>query len=230
MKPFKAKYDLSKYPCNFNFVEWLVTATTLGATEVCIDNRRIKTKFSHLDNQTRIDNILVPACALAGVKVSFGSNGADVCGYHMDTVLQAYYEHGGIKKLKSVLPHGTVKYTVTLRNYDRYPQRNSNEAAWRRFAADIGALVIEDWYAKPIGLHERMALYCGAKMNFHVANGPAALCYFSDAPFIGVWHNVDEAYHQRHSFPIGSQLPWLNSNQKIIWQNDTYDNLCRIRP
>ncbi len=115
---------------------------------------------------------------------------------------------------------------MTLRNYERNQQRNSNEAAWRQFAAEIGAKVIEDWYVEPISVNERMSLYAGAEMNWHVANGPAALCYFSEAPFTCFMKNVDADYHARHGFPVGSRLPWLNENQHFVWKDDSYANIA----
>lgn len=174
----------------------------------------------------RLFSIVVPACALAGVKVNFGSNGQDMP-YHISAVLSAYHDMGFIKKLESVKPHGSVKYTVTLRDYDRTSGRNSNRDAWEKFASDIGAMVIDDWYKNPISLHERMALYCGAEMNFHVGGGTSSLCYFSEAPLMTFCGNANEVYHRKHGFPKGSQLPWLNKRQRFVWKSDDYDTIRR---
>lgn len=224
----KVRYDLSRQPCNFNFLEFLVAFVTRGATEVCLDDSRgFVLKYGRQDSELRLHNIVLPACALAGVPVKFGTEGVGG-DYHISAVLAAYREVGHIKKLQSVRPPKNVRYTVTLRDYGGLqPARNSNIEAWERFASDIGALVIPDFYTKPIGLHERMALYAGAEMNFHVGNGPAALCYFSDAPFLGFWHHVSKNYHRDHGFPHGSQLPWLNDRQKFVWVDDTYENIKR---
>lgn len=217
-------------PANYNFFEFLVSATTLGATRIALDTTHISGKFSREDTQRRIENILIPGCELAGVEVCISSEGEDIANYHISALIDAYNRVGTLKKLKSVLPPGNERYTVTLRDYDRYPRRNSNRENWLKFAKTIGARVIDDWYLCPIGLHERMALYAGAEMNFHVANGPAILCYLSDAPITAFLKNVDADYHARHGFPVGSQLPWLNKNQRFVWRDDTYENLMAHNP
>lgn len=223
----QAVYDLSRYPANFNFVEFLVAAVTEGATHIVFDDSKgYKSKFSKDETSRRVASILIPVCDLAGVTHSFGKGAGFDPGYHISTVIKTYKKHGRLTKLKSVLPHGSERFTVTLRLNDRYKERNSDERAWRRFAEEIGAYVIEEYQDKPLHLHERMALYMGAEMNFSVANGPTALCYFSDAPFISFMKNVNPAYHKEHWFPVGSQLPWLNKNQVFIWSDDSYEDIA----
>jgi hypothetical protein len=126
-----------------------------------------------------------------------------------------------IPRLKSVLPPGKERYTVTLRNFDRFPTRNSREADWRTFAAEIGALVIPDYEVEPIGLHERMALYAGAEMNFFVTNGPVMLCFLSEYPAMG--------FDVQNSPPKGvekfGQYPFLLPQHRQIWEPDTIENI-----
>ena len=224
---YRARYDLARNPVNFNFLEFLVGATTRGATEIYLDlSRGFTKKYTAEDSETRLFNIVLPACQLTDVSVSFGSHGHDHP-YHISATINAFKEMGFIKKLKSPLGKRDVKYTVTLRDYTRSEQRNSNRDAWEKFASDIGAMVIDDWYKTPISLHERMALYSGAEMNFHVNGGPVNLCFYSDAPFLGFMKMASLLYHEHHGFPAGSQLPWLNSRQRFVWKMDTYDNIRR---
>lgn len=220
----RACYDLSRYPANFNFVEFLVAAATLGATHVAIDRSKgIKGKYPKDETARRLTSIVEPACALAGCTFDYGSVGIDT-GYHISSVLSVWSEVGEIKKLQTVKPAVQCDYTVTIRKSTRYPERNSGRG-WKRFADEIGAVVIDEYDESPMHLHDRMALYAGAKMNYLVANGPAALLMFSDYPYTAFMKNVDRVYHARHGFPVGSQLPWANENQRCIWSDDAYEAL-----
>lgn len=210
-----AGYSLSDSPASFNFIEFLVAATTNGVDQIVFDLSQGAKKFKGLELEERIHSILIPACKIAGVAWSFGK-----CDwyppYHMSAVLDAYKKHGFIKKLRSE-SKGGARATVTLRNYERHPEKNSSEE-WRKFANRIGALVIEDYYDRPISLEERFSLYAGAEMNYFGQNGPLALCLFSDYPYTayipakGRW----EVYHKEHGW-YRNQLPWANEKQKVIW-------------
>lgn len=223
----QAVYDLTRYPANFNFLEFLVCSRTLGSDHVRFDNSRgYQAKYSREDTKRRMQSICEPACALAGMTFDYGEGKGIDPGYHIDAVLRVYEQCHGISKLKTVLDPKDVKYTITMRNYKRYEHRNSGES-WRRFAEEIGALVIEDYTDHPIHLHERMSLYAGAKMNFFVANGPGSLCVFSDLPYIQVMKNIDVAYHKACGYPPGSQYPWRVENQHLVWSDDDLDTLRR---
>lgn len=229
----QAVYDLSRYPANFNFVEFLVAAATLGANHVVFDDRNgYRAKFKKWETEERVRSILEPACALAGMSFSWNDAEDDAIdpGYHISAVIRAHEAKGRLEKLQSVLPPAKARYTVTIRNSLRYRERNSDVEAWSRFARDIGALVIEDYADKKIHLHDRMALYAGSEMNYLVANGPIGLLMFSDYPYTAFMKNVNPAYHKEHNWPVGAQLPWANERQRFIWEADDYANLCRHLP
>lgn len=223
-----AIYDLSRYPANFNFVEFLVAAATRGADHIVFDrtNGLVK-KYPDVQAEVRIQSILEPACALAGCSFEHGTKkqGIDT-GYHISAVLKAFDEFGKIKKLTTVLPPKEVRYTVTLRNMIRCKERNSNKEEWLRFAKQIGAHVIEDWFDKPIHLHERMAYYAGAKMNYFVANGPGILCECSDYPYTVFLKGISKNYHEQCGW-YKRDLPFAASNQHVLWGEDTYDNMIK---
>lgn len=228
-----ALYDLSRYPANFNFVEFLVAAATRGARHVLFDaSRGYRPKFDPKETAKRMRSILEPACALAGCTFAYGGpqEGCAYCdpGYHYDALLEALRDCGSLRLLAGTRTPGTARYTVTLRTSGRYPKRNSNESAWRGFAERIGAAVIEDYARAPIALADRMALYEGAEMNFGVGNGPMALCLLSRAPYL-IFHKAPDAdYHARHGFPVGSQYPWaLAASQRLVWQDDSRENIER---
>ena len=222
----EAVYNLSRYPANFNFVEFLVAARTLGATHINFDDREgVRPKFPLAQTIQRLNSIVFPACKFAGCTYGAGGGGIDP-GYHISAVMKVWKETGRIEKLTPP-PPTKCQYTVTLRDYERYKQRNSNREAWICFAEQIGAVVIDDWSRKPITLEERFSLYAGAEMNFMVSTGPAALCMFSDVPYC-IWFKApDKDYHAQHGFPVGSQLPWANDRQVCLWEDDSLENLAK---
>ena len=228
-------YHLGGYRANFNFFEFLVAQATYGATHVVIDKTRMRKDYSMEETLERIASIIEPGCALAGCTYSYSSDPqvypimAKRVGYHISVVIDAWKAKGKIRKLESVLPPKNERYTVTLRKSSENDRRNSNEAAWREFAEEISAFVIEDYADRKIDLHERMAYYAGAEMNYFVANGPAILCSLSDYPYTIFMKNVQEKYNLRHGVWLG-QLPWANKRQLCVWEDDSIENLRQFRP
>ncbi len=223
----QAVYDLSRYPANFNFIEFLSAAKAYGATHIRFDDSKgYKSKFSPEITKGRVNNILIPACALAGMTYDFGPGKGIDPGYKLPVVFKAYQETGTIGRLVSVLPRGTAKYTVTIRDYDRYPDRNSDRNAWEKFAKEVGAVVIDEYYKKPISLHERMALYAGADMNYFVGNGPASLCLFSHYPFV-MFMKTNYEELQQQGVPFGGQVPWMVDRQHFVWEQDDYYQISK---
>lgn len=221
--------DLSSCPANFEILGFLVMARTAGATHVIFDRTKgYKAKYSDEETERRIENILEPACALAGVTYEHGAGNGNVGAWGLKAFLDFYRERRSFVPLRSVLPPGTERFTVTLRQTERYPAKNSNEAAWRRFAEEIGARVVEDYAVQPIGLHERMALYAGAQMNFFLNSGPAGLCSLGGLPYVMVMKYPPDKTRSwdRVGLPIGSQFPWARADQVLVWADDDYDGIC----
>lgn len=229
-----AVYDLQRYRANFNFFEFLVSAATHGASQIIFDDSAgIRRSYSEEETAQRIKTILEPGCALAGCTFSYGSKtDVDVTirlGYHLKTVIDAG-KIRPITKLKSVLPPKTEKYTVTVRNCWENPNRNSDFKLWSDFSEKIGAFLIRDYYDRPIGLHDRMAYYAGAKMNYFVANGPAILCMLSDYPMTYFPSDNDRGYLARNGLLPGKKLPWWNDTQNAYWEVPTKETLQKYRP
>lgn len=223
----RAIYPLSGYIANFEFVAWLLAVQSLGAESVVIDLTGMKTaKWTQKQIEERVDSIMVPACELAGIPVSLGNEGKT---YGVKPNPESYMPvlRNGFKRPVSVLPPGREKYTVTLRKESRIPERNSNEKDWRRFAGEIGALVIEDYSVKPIHLHERVALYAGARMNFFVTNGPAFLCMLMGLPMMMFNGHLEPGIHKRFGMEEGGQFPFQTENQRYIYEADTYENMVK---
>ena len=231
----RALYDTARYLTSFNFYEWLIQAAALGATKVVFDIRGIRgDKWPTEVSRRRFYSILQPGPALAGLaQETF--DGAT----HRATDAKDIARPGGgelvsfirsgkpWRRLKSVKPAGSERYTVTLRKTQRSPGRDSDETVWREFAAEIGARVIPDYDTEPLHLHDRMALYAGAQMNFFVSNGPGVLCSLTEYPCM-----LFNTHHARESLlgdgmQEGEQYPWMLPNQRAIWELATPEALRR---
>lgn len=143
--------------------------------------------------------------------------------------------------------------TITLREAPYWPHRNSNLAAWHRFALELqreGHSVkfirdtakahepiagFETLPLASIDLIERMRVYETAKINLCVANGPVELMIFSDRPFLcftpiedddsGYRPNTRKFWLEDQGVEIGEQNPWAGPAQRIVWQRDDYENI-----
>lgn len=127
--------------------------------------------------------------------------------------------------------------TITLRNAEYWPERNSDEKAWQAAAWELARRGYEvvwvydtadaraDGYAFDLDL--RLALYEGAAANLGVMNGPMALCFLSEAKYL-VWKPIAGAYgesmYTRFGITPGDQY---GDNGMIFWEEDTADNLLR---
>ena len=210
-------------PATFDFSTWLMIVKKRGARRVVIDDRVVRTKkFPEEVVRRRIETIILPMPALAGLPCERGTQGRDDLGsYRMSELAKV----GEFERMKSVLPPKQVRYTVTLRNYQHHRYRNSDEKLWREFADKIGAVVIEDFFDKPIGLHERVALYAGAEMNFGVTNGPLWLLFMTPYPVTMFNCAANAPLWLEHGITPGTQLPWALPRQRLVWEPPTMDNL-----
>ena len=219
-----AFYDLTKNPMNVNAACFLAAAKAYGATHVRVGSSgRPKAKYDIADTARRLETIVAPLVDAMGMTWGPGVGGVNP-GHTLADARRAWKETGTIGKFQS--PRGTAKYTVTIRDYPRYPYRNSDRLVWMPFAEEIGAVVIDDFYKVPIAHDERLALYAGAEMNYFVSNGPAALCIFSDFPYrYFVTDHKDDAVKDG----VGP-FPWATDNQKIFWGHPTLEELRASHP
>lgn len=216
----KALYSLSNKIAGFDFFPWLVMQAQAGATEIVFDKSNPGTgKWPIKTVLERFASILWPGPALLGLKRSIGTVGdPNLAPYFQGDLVRLVRAGVQFPRLKSVLPPGKERYTVTLRRTQRSEPRNSNEADWRTFAAEIGACVIPDYDDEPIHLHERMALYAGAEMNFFVTNGPAQLCFLSEYPAMQFGCHISPM--TKYGVRYGDALPWLLPQHKQIYEPD----------
>lgn len=234
------QYDLSKHPASSDYFSWLVMAKARRATEIVFGLDDVKTDmWSRERVMRRVETMLIPGTEFAGLPCRVGNDGMRrqfprPNAYELQKFAKRGYK---FDKLKSVLAPGKDRYTVTLRQDARIPEKNSNQPAWRQFAKEIGAAVIEDYDVKPMHVHEIMALYAGAKMNFGVNSGQFWLCALSDYPY-AVFDTGDEnkhpdrahhggmrSYFVRYGLKEHEKWAWFNDNQHVIWESDNIDVL-----
>jgi hypothetical protein len=138
--------------------------------------------------------------------------------------------------------------TITLREAEHWPERNSNLDAWHAAACAIRAMgylvmVVRDTrqagarfgeFASPatasIDLEARAQLYRSAALNLFVNNGPAWFAVALDVPVM-IFKMVaaggptcTAAYFAGCGLPVGSQLPGAD-HQRIVWADDTENEI-----
>lgn len=142
--------------------------------------------------------------------------------------------------------------TLTLREADHWPLRNSRVEEWARAARELDGLgrqvvVIRDSAraGEPLDgittdpvtsrdLPSRALLYRWASLNVGVSNGPMWMSIFMGAPTLMLRPTThaaggcyDNHYYTRCGLPPGSQLPTSPPYQRLVWQEDTCENIVR---
>jgi len=158
-----------------------------------------------------------------------------------------------ISEMRALLGDGKPPVTITLRESPHWPHRNSRSYDWLRFAQEIRSRgervifvrdtakaddIIDSCETCPIASKDilaRAALYELAKANLFVANGPCELAKFSDRPYLIFIHvepdgsaykaNTPKFVREGIGIEVGDQLPWSAPNQRLIWLDDTYNNI-----
>lgn len=148
---------------------------------------------------------------------------------HVPHILSA--TKGSLERISKEYPNPYV--TITIRDCDYWPERNSNITEWETAAdaiRDMGYEVvwIEDTnkstsaYSWDIGL--RMALYQNAVCNLMVSNGPADLLKLSNAPYLVFkpitpsCPSTTKEFLSGNGIEIGDQF---GNNGKIVWDEDS---------
>lgn len=226
-------YDLGNRPASFDFVTCLSTSIALGIKHVRFVYGKWKPKNYSLEQaEQRWRSIVEPASALFGVSYSIGERRGLEINHLLKTATEAYRNHGRIGKI--TVPCVAKEYmTLTLRK-SRNPERDSNEAEARKFAArsDRKVIILPDNEDSELHLHDRMRLYANAHMNVMVMNGPATLCFHSDAPYLVMRTigceksgSTSPAFSAKNGITPGFQFPWANANQRLSYLDDTADNI-----
>lgn len=217
-----ARYDFATQLNSFDYYGWQAMEAACGATEIVFDTRMLK-------DRRRFLTIIQPGPAMLGLTSRIGTDGEG----HFSSRLRElapFMRYGRpFPRLHSVKPPGTARYTVTMRQQAYKPERNSDEKVWRTFADEIGAVVIEDYDVAEMHVHDRMALYAGARMNFGVVSGPLVMCQLSKYPSatFGLNWCWGNGFYEKAGIVYGEAMPWLGPNQYSVWEQPTLDLLRR---
>ena len=128
--------------------------------------------------------------------------------------------------------------TLTLRDQDTDPARNSDLTAWDQLALTLDGrfayIRLEDTQQAlqrsygnfpETDIDLRLALYEQAAMNLIGNNGPQELLKFSDAPYLIFNLGIEswrEHFRKYFHMEFGDQLPWANKNQRLIYKPDSF--------
>jgi hypothetical protein len=215
---------------------------------------------SGLDDPWRrqmFENVMRPALALIGaVEDPTAADGRNRMEFGFRDVVSRARQGAIVPRFRATTknPIASADYvTITLREAEQWPHRNSNMQAWVRFAYYLenhGERVIfvrDTMQARnklgsleicpdaSLDLRARASLYQDAKMNYFVSNGPATLAFFSDWPWTmflkmepdghAYAPNTPSFWREQFGMEVGEQFPWARSDQRIVWAGDDYENL-----
>lgn len=159
----------------------------------------------------------------------------------------------GCRPLRAPDPRPDPKLvTITLREAEHWPGRNSKVDQWVRAALrikDMGYCVVVVRDALKAGhliaglttmpeastdLFARADLYASAAVNMFVNNGPAWFAMALDAPVLmlrpataGINGMSSEAFVRRCGIPQGESIPCAPPYQRIVWADDDEESIVR---
>lgn len=159
----------------------------------------------------------------------------------------------GIRPLraKNIIPKQKNLVTITLRESQHWPERNSNLPEWLRVANqladwDYQVILIPDTFSDNHGffgkfsqfssaskdLDIRATLYSAAFCNMFVSNGPAWFALALDAPVLmmkpvteNLMSTCSSEYFELCGIPKGGQIPSSPAYQRLAWGADNAYNI-----
>lgn len=240
-------------PSCYDFIPWLVQMEMTRRREKGAFPLKVGFGFRALQREVMFENVVYPALAFVKAVVDpTAINGRQVACNTYRPIVEA-----GEDVPLLIAPDCAVvsdRVTITLREAEHWPHRNSNIPEWLKFAEyleDQGERVLfirdtahanekitgyEIYPEASIDINVRLALYEQSKCNLFVSNGPHSLAVFGTRPwlaFIEVDPNSPcevekpQFWQQYHGIdPLkNEQLPWSRPDQRIIWKRDSYENL-----
>lgn len=150
----------------------------------------------------------------------------------------------GLRPLRSPVPEKGDYVTITLREANHWPSRNSNVKEWidaAKALRKVGYRVIvirdtlkadeplEGVETSPMASKDilcRAAFYAGAAMNLGVNNGPMWLAIAMNAPVLMCKLTANDAvccddqFYASCGFKHGEQLPSSPAHQRVLWAED----------
>lgn len=150
---------------------------------------------------------------------------------------------------------GRTPIVITLREASYYPERNSNVNSWLEFAAQfdrVDTLIIRDTAKADtcFNLYDvaicpraskdllfRAAIMAQARVNLMVSNGPNAIAmHLSGVPWLqfkplppieSYIPCTPEFWHNFMGVPIYTNYPWGDNSHRIVWKDDTMENIAQ---
>ena len=270
----KICYDISSGPACFDFLVWLVLAKMNMIKEGAKGPLRIG--FKMIDSPSErikhdkhraafYKNVIFPSLSFVGAVTDAEAANAMVVekytlapivdlarqGYEVPLFSVPAEEAAWVDRFLSKDPRPPI--VITLREVkDRWEHRNSNMAAWLKFAeylSECGERVLlvrdTDTASEKIPGYDicpaaskdvrvRLALYERAKCNLFVSNGPFILSLFGTRPYLMFvetnpmsvfFPETPQWWKQWQGIHAPEQFPWSKPTQQIIWKRDNYENL-----
>jgi len=264
-------YNLAAYPISFDFLPWLVDAEMTRRREKAPSplkvafsyGRDLDTGFNTEYRKNMMAGVIWPLLGLIGaVEDPKAIKGRSKQMYVYKDVTKASRNGEEVPRFKpSDLAVKTIQnyaedevVTITLREAEHWPHRNSNIEEWVKFALYLeeqGETVVfvrdtckameplinhRTCPRASVNLDVRMALYESAKCNLFVANGPWNLALFGTRPWL-MFNEISDSdqfipntpkwWKEFQGINPGEQFPWSQSDQRIVWESDSYENLCK---
>jgi hypothetical protein len=166
---------------------------------------------------------------------------------------QVHASRHGIRPLRAPSPVlvKANRITMTLREAEHWPTRNSRVAQWAAAAERLiregyEVIVVRDTRkaeeplddlptlpAAARNIFVRADLYASAGLNVFLSNGPAWLAVAMDVPTLVFKRPSDadlgvafgRSHFDRCGMPWGGQMPGSPPYQTIVWQDDTADDI-----
>lgn len=250
-------YNMANGPLGFDFTVWLIDAEMTRVREGAPPPLKVAFWLGRdgkltEDRRCWLDNVFRPALKLFGAVEDNGAmRGRHKAVYVPRDIVAASKAGESVPHFRALDRSLGVKgaITITLREAEHDPERNSDLDAWKQFARQLRLDGEEPVFIRdtcrahdPLGdfatypqasldLPTRMAAYEAAKANLFIANGPQGLALFSSVPWLSFHNNAErEAYPPEYwvsamSLKPGEQYPWSTKNQRLVWQADTYENI-----
>ena len=269
----RVMFNVAKMPCSFDFVPWLLCAEQQRIREGAPAPLKVGWFWGRdndveacLNTEQRRQNfhgIMRPMLELIGaVEDQSAVTGRQPSLISLEPLIQAHKE--GLELPSFKIPEevktkaqseflkslGRMPVTITLREAEHTPHRNSNLPEWLKLADWLearGEKVIfirdtakadeplEGYRTCPEAskvMHMRALMYSVAKANLYVSNGPMVFAYMGDRPWLvfnaiddtGLYHaNTSEGFKKFCGIEAGGQFPWSRPDQRLVWANDKFE-------
>lgn len=265
---FIACYDLSKCPPTYDIVSFLLQAELrrleLGEPHMEVHilpgpvfGFRVDNLWPRSPRSRRsiLRNIVLPICSLLpsarGATTHFKSpeNLRGAFGYGEYRIgLVPFYE-AYAREIRPLRAPPVEKIpnliTITLREAEHWPERNSRNEEWLSAARSLRAIgfrvvvirdtrladePFEDFETAPEAsrsIAKRAEIYTAALCNLMISNGPTQFALALNAPVLfirptieGLWKMFGAEGYARAGIEEGAQFPGAPHHQRVVWAED----------